>query len=88
MTVTRCPNPRCHGGWVERGDNESGGAPAFPCRHEACPHREPPASDPRPDPRTHPELLDGMTSDGTPVARGRKPRLGLEDAQPMRGAGS
>lgn len=38
MKGATCPNPRCKGGWVERGDNESGGAPAFPCRTEGCPH--------------------------------------------------
>jgi hypothetical protein len=30
--TTVCPNPYCHDGWVERGDNESGGAPAFACK--------------------------------------------------------
>jgi hypothetical protein len=39
MTDSRCPNPRYKGGWVERGDNESGGAPAFQCQAEGCPHR-------------------------------------------------
>lgn len=34
----RCANPRCKGGWVDRGDNESGAAPAFPCRTEGCPY--------------------------------------------------
>lgn len=28
----RCPNPYCYDGWVQRGDNESGGAPPFPCQ--------------------------------------------------------
>lgn len=28
----RCPNPYCRDGWVQRGDNESGGAPPFPCQ--------------------------------------------------------
>lgn len=29
-----CANPYCRGGLVERGDNESRGAPAMPCK--AC----------------------------------------------------
>ena len=41
----KCPNTYCYGGWVGRGDNESGGAPAFPCRHEKCPHCFPEASE-------------------------------------------
>lgn len=28
---SKCPNHYCHNGWVDRGDNESRGAPAFPC---------------------------------------------------------
>jgi hypothetical protein len=43
--VTACPNSYCKGGWVERGDNESGGAPAFQCRAEGCPHRSHAASE-------------------------------------------
>lgn len=27
-----CANPYCRDGWVERGNNESGGVPAMPCR--------------------------------------------------------
>lgn len=42
----KCPNHYCHDGWVGRGDNASGGAPAFPCRHEKCPHRRV-SADPR-----------------------------------------
>jgi hypothetical protein len=37
-SFAKCPNPYCKGGWVERGDNESGGAPAFQCRHKNCPY--------------------------------------------------
>lgn len=35
-----CPNHYCHDGWIAWGNNPSGGAPAWPCRHEKCPHRQ------------------------------------------------
>jgi hypothetical protein len=31
QAAASCANPYCRNGWVERGDNESGGAPAMPC---------------------------------------------------------
>lgn len=36
--IGKCPNPLCHDGWVSWGGNESGGAPAIPCRTDGCPH--------------------------------------------------
>lgn len=37
----QCANPYCHDGWVARGDNESRGAPALPCRACGCALGEP-----------------------------------------------
>lgn len=59
-----CRNPRCNEGWVERGDNESGGAPAFRCRTEGCPYAPisaavPPAEPPERDETPAQKLVRG-----------------------------